>query len=72
MTHLRRRVLRPSSPAEAIDPRQQTQLQKHRRELEHDRASCGRWILNRAFHQVEKQQARIRRFERQIAKLERE
>ena len=74
MTHPRRRVLRPNRLAESLDPARQAQVHRRRSQLERERASWARWMsrLKRAFHAVEKQQSRINRLERQLAKLEQE
>jgi hypothetical protein len=64
----RRRVLRPlRSPT--VDPRLQARRQKRCEQLARERASLARWMarLRRAFHAVEKQQARISRLEKQLA-----
>lgn len=67
-TATRRRVLRPAATPLA-DHRLQIQLQRKRSQLEKERATFNRWLrrVRRAFHAVEKQQAKIARIERQLA-----
>jgi hypothetical protein len=52
-----------------VSLREQRRLQKRRDQLEKERVALNRWMsrLRRAFHTVEKQQAKISRLERQIA-----
>ena len=72
MTVPRRRVLRSQPAPVSIDPRRQQQLHKRREQLVKERTALDRWMarLRRAFHAVEKQQARIGRIERALAKLQ--
>ena len=72
MTVPRRRVLRPRPAPVSIDPRRQQQMHKRREQLAKERSALDRWMarLRRAFHAVEKQQARITRLERVLAKLQ--
>jgi len=65
----RRRVLRRAPATDAVTLREQKRLQKRREQLEKERLALSRWMtrLRRAFHAVEKQQAKISRLERQIA-----
>lgn len=67
----RRRVLRPSRPAE-VNGRQSKQLQRCREQLAKERTSLMRWMarLKRAFHAMERSQARVRRLERSLSHLE--
>ena len=67
MTTARRRVLR-SAPPTVTDARQQQRLARVREQLASERAALARWLtrLKRAFHAVEKQQARISRIERRL------
>ena len=69
MSTPRRRVLRRSPATDAVSLREQQRLQKRRDQLEKERLALNRWMtrLRRAFHAVEKQQAKISRLERQIA-----
>jgi hypothetical protein len=52
-----------------VSLREQQRLQKRRDQLDKERVALNRWMsrLRRAFHAVEKQQARVARLERQIA-----
>ena len=56
----------------AAEARRVDRLQKKRDQLEKDRAALKRWStkLKRAFHAMEKLQAKIGRTERDIATLE--
>ena len=67
MTTARRRVLR-SAPPTVTDARQQQRLVRVREQLASERAALARWMtrLKRAFHAVEKHQARIGRLERRL------
>ena len=69
MTTPRRRVLR-ATPVTA-DPRQLQRVERLHAQLTADREALSRWMrkLRRAFHEVEKLQARINRREKQLAKL---
>ena len=64
----RRRLLRTTPEAVAIDPRQSKLLQKRRGRLVKERLGLDRWMkrLTRACRAVEKQSQRISRLERQI------
>ena len=68
----RRRVLRQSPNEPTIDPRQQARLQKRREQLAKEQATLQRWMsrLRRAFHALERQQARVARLERLLAQYE--
>lgn len=68
MTATRRRVLRPPAPT-LTDARHQQRLVKAREQLTAERAALTRWMqkLRRAFHAVEKLQARIGRLERRLS-----
>jgi hypothetical protein len=70
MTAPRRRLVR-ATPAAPLPADQQRRLQKLRGQLDQERAVLARWLtrLKRAFHTVERSQARLRRLERQIARL---
>jgi hypothetical protein len=59
---------RPDTPNPAVERRRQ--LQKLRPKLDAARTTLSRWMsrLKRAFHAVEKIQARIAHLERQIAR----
>jgi hypothetical protein len=67
----RRRILRPTRPA-VDDTHRQAKLLDRRARLRTEQESLSRWMkrLRRAFHAVEKNQARVCRLERQIAHLE--
>lgn len=70
-SRVRRRVLRP--PRNATDQaRRQRNLSARRAQLEKDQQCLARWMtkLRRAFHAVEKQQRKVARLEREIAKLD--
>ena len=69
MSTPRRRVLRRSPATDTVSLREQQRIQKRRDQLEKERVALNRWMarLRRAFHAVEKQQAKISRLERQIS-----
>ena len=69
MSTPRRRIVR---PAPARRPERRRQLQKAQAGLERERAALACWMarLKRAFHAVEKSQARASRLERRVAQLE--
>jgi hypothetical protein len=71
MSAPRRRVLRASRPVET-DPRRTRQVQRRREQLAKERAVLARWMarLKRAFHAMEKSQARLARLERGIPRPE--
>lgn len=74
MAKVRRRVLRPVTPvAPAAQSRHLARTTRKRKQLATERAALTRWMtkLRRAFHAVEKLQARIARLERQLADLDR-
>lgn len=66
MTTVRRRVLR--SPQPPAMPRDQQRITRAREQLSEERATLARWMtrLKRAFHAVEKSQARVSRLERRL------
>lgn len=70
MTTPRRRVLRPVRP-EAGDGVRERKLAARRVRLAAEKQSLDRWMsrLKRAFHAVEKQQAKIARMERAIEQM---
>ena len=70
MTTPRRRVLRPLRLGEA-DGAREPKLAARRVRLAAEKQSLDRWMsrLKRAFHAVEKQQAKVARLERAIAQL---
>jgi hypothetical protein len=72
MSAPRRQLIRPLSAAPPVTPQQQRRLQKLRTRLEQERAVLARWMtkLRRAFHSVERGQARLTRMEKEIARLE--
>jgi len=67
----RRRVLRSPRPV-PVDTAQQRKLASRRTRLQTEHQSLSRWMsrLKRAFHAVEKQQQKVSRLEREIARLE--
>ena len=69
MTTPRRRVLRSPSPTQ--DPRLLRRIERQREQIAAEHEALTRWMrkLKRAFHEVEKLQARIIRREKQLAKL---
>jgi hypothetical protein len=71
MSTPRRRVLRPARPT-VPDPQREQQLRRRCEQLAKERGSLDRWMarLKRAFHAVERQQARVSRIERQLRTLE--
>jgi hypothetical protein len=71
MSSPRRRLLRPVRPP-VDDGRRQAQLTTRRLRLESEQQSLKHWMsrLRRAFHAVERQQLRVTRLEREIARLE--
>lgn len=72
MAKVRRRVLRNQRQVTAAEARRLDRLQQKREQLDKERAALKRWStkLKRAFHAMEKLQARIGRIERDITKLE--
>jgi hypothetical protein len=71
MSQPRRRILRPGRAVAEDGPRQ-TKLLARRSRLETEQQTLSRWMsrLKRAFHAVEKQQQKVTRLEREIAKLQ--
>ena len=72
MSRVRRRVLRNQQPITATEARRLDRIQKKREQLDKERAALGRWStkFKRAFHAMEKLQAKITRIERDITRLE--
>ena len=70
MTTPRRRVLRPVRP-DLGDGSRERKLAARRVRLATEKQSLDRWMsrLKRAFHAVEKQQAKVSRLERAIEQL---
>jgi hypothetical protein len=68
----RRRLIRPQSAEHMPAAAPALQQQKLRLRREKERAALARWFarLKRAFHSVEKCQARLARIERQLAPKE--
>jgi hypothetical protein len=68
----RRRLVRPAPLPATPGPQIHQQLLKLRTRLEQERKTLTRWMtrLKRAFHSVEKSQAKLARIERLITKLE--
>ena len=71
MTTVRRRVLRSGEPV-AAERRRLRLLERKHQQLIKERDLLKRWMtrLKRAFHAMEKLQAKIARLERQISELE--
>jgi len=71
MNQPRRRILRPGRTVAEDGPRQ-TKLLARRSRLETEQQALCRWMsrLKRAFHAVEKQQQKVTRLEREIARLQ--
>jgi hypothetical protein len=71
MSQPRRRLLRPSRPLADDGPRHAKLLMRRSR-LEAEQQCLTRWMsrLKRAFHAVEKQQQKVTRLEREIARLQ--
>jgi hypothetical protein len=69
----RRRLLRTTPPVESA-PRRTRRVQRQHEQLAKERASLSRWMarLKRAFHAMEKSQARIAWLERSLPRLERD
>jgi len=67
----RRRILRPIPPP-SENGRRQHLLASRRARLDVEQQNLARWMsrLKRAFHAVEKNQARVCRLEHEIARLE--
>jgi exonuclease VII small subunit len=72
MSTARRQLIRSLPVTPLVTPQQQRRLQKLRTRLEQERAALARWMtrLRRAFHAVERGQARLSRIEKQIVRLE--
>ena len=68
MTTPRRQVIRPL-PKVIRDCLDDTRMEKLLARIDKEQASCTRWMsrLRRAFHQVEKAQRRLARFNHQVA-----
>jgi hypothetical protein len=71
MTSPRRQVVRPQTASTAANSRQTALLQKRRAQIEQARAGFARWLtrLRRACHALDKQQRRLTRLERELARL---
>ena len=73
MSTPRRRLIRPQPEPTIVNAqRRQEQLTKLHVRLDKERISLTRWLarMRRAFHAVERQQKRVTRIEKQIAKQE--
>ncbi len=74
MTTPRRRIIRPPSQSLSTSPSPETirKIASLNATLTRERQVLSRWMsrLKRAFHAVERQQARMARIERQLKKLE--
>jgi hypothetical protein len=59
------------TPRETLDPREVRRRERLQTEIAADREAWQRWMrkLKRAFHEVEKLQARLARREKQLAQL---
>lgn len=70
MTQVRRRVLRPVANATPDVVRRSRRAERQRAQLDSDRQALSRWMtkLKRAFHTIERLQARVSRAERQLAR----
>ena len=68
----RRRLVRPVAVAAGAVQQRARRVQRLRAGLADDRQALDRWMsrLRRAFHAVEKLQAKIGRAERQVSRLE--
>ncbi len=68
MTTPRRRLVRPEPALRPDEAARQRQLQRLHARLAQEQACLARWMarLRRAFHTVEKTQARLGRLQRQI------
>lgn len=72
MSTPRRNIVRQTPALAVVSPQDQHRLQRVRSRLEQERVSHSRWMarLKRAFHAIEKSQARLARLERQLARQE--
>ena len=72
MSTPRRRIVRPAPMPDPTAQQRQRRAQTLRGRLARDRTALARWVsrLKRAFHAMERLQARVARSERQIAALE--
>jgi hypothetical protein len=59
------------TPRETLDPREVRRLERLQTQIAADREALQRWMpkLRRAFHEVEKLQARLARREKQLTRL---
>ena len=71
MTTTRRRVLRPTSTVSPDESRRLRRLERQRSQLDSDRQAVSRWMtkLKRAFHAIERLQARMASLERQLNQM---
>jgi hypothetical protein len=72
MATSRRQIIRPPCASPRPEPQRQRQIQKLRERLERERATLARSMtrLKRAFHGMEKTQAKIARLERTLNRQE--
>jgi len=72
MSAPRRRIVRPAPVPDPTALQRQRRAQRLRTELARDRTSLARWVsrLKRAFHAMERLQARVAYLDRQLASLE--
>lgn len=72
MSTPRRRLIRPAISPNALEAQRQRRTQHLRSRLDRERLSLRRWMsrLKRAFHAVERLEARIARIDRQLDTLE--
>ena len=71
MSAARRQIIRPQAPTSESNHRLRNKAKLSGR-VESEKTALTRWMsrLKRAFHQVEKLQARLNRLQNQISKLE--
>src|SRR5262249_1503886 len=72
MSTPRRRIVRPAPRSDQTPQQRQRRAQTLRGRLAGERAALARWVsrLKRAFHTMERLQARVARLDRQLATLE--
>jgi len=72
MSTPRRRIIRPAPRSDPTSLQRQRRAQTLRGRLARDRTALARWVsrLKRAFHAMERLQARVARLDRQLASLE--
>jgi hypothetical protein len=72
MSMPRRRIVRPAPRSDPTAQQRQRRAQTLRGRLARERVALTRWVsrLKRAFHAMERLQARVARLDRQLATLE--